>query len=110
MDQLPPPPYPSVVTTGLIAVSVIFPIVAAVSIGFRVVARRKSRQPLRADDYWIIASWFLALGLSILVWVYATKCGIDYYNVDFLTGTEASLEVSLPHTLPVLQECAWERD
>ncbi|RYP60591.1 hypothetical protein DL769_008048 [Monosporascus sp. CRB-8-3] len=93
MDQLPPPPYPSVITTGLIAVSAIFPVVSAVSIFLRVAARRKSGQPLYTDDYWIIASWFLTFALSILVWVYAGKSGINYYDVDFLAGTEASLEL-----------------
>ncbi|RYP09458.1 hypothetical protein DL764_001283 [Monosporascus ibericus] len=93
MAQLPPPPYPSVITTGLIAVSAIFPVVSAVSIFLRVAARRKSGQPLYTDDYWIIASWFLTFALSILVWVYAGKSGINYYDVDFLTGTEASLQL-----------------
>ncbi|KAI2472646.1 hypothetical protein F4781DRAFT_382479 [Annulohypoxylon bovei var. microspora] len=93
MDQLPPPPHPSVVTTGLIVVSILFPVISALSIAFRILARRKSRQPLYADDYWITGSWFLTLVLSILVWVYATKSGINYYNVDFLTGTESSLEL-----------------
>ncbi|KAK4234570.1 hypothetical protein C8A03DRAFT_37651 [Achaetomium macrosporum] len=95
MDQLPPPPYPSLITTGLIAVSVIFPVVSASSILLRLWARRKSRQSLHADDWWIIASWFLTLGLSILVWVFTARSGIDFYrpDVDFLTGTENSLEL-----------------
>lgn len=62
-------------------------------------ARRKSNQTLQVDDYWIIASWFLTVVLSCLVWYYAGKAGIDHYNVDILTGTEASLEVNYnPHT------------
>ncbi|KAK3942830.1 hypothetical protein QBC46DRAFT_308347 [Diplogelasinospora grovesii] len=93
MDQLPPPPYPSLITTALIVVSAVFPVVSAISILLRVAARYKSRHGLHADDYWIIGSWFLTLPLSILVWVYAGKSGINYYNVDFLTGTEASLEL-----------------
>ncbi|KAL2020336.1 hypothetical protein VTK56DRAFT_8564 [Thermocarpiscus australiensis] len=92
-DQLPPPPYPSLISKALIAISVIFPVLSAVAILFRLVARRQSRQPLFADDKWIIGSWILTLGLSILVWYYAAKSGIDEYNVDFLTGTEASLEL-----------------
>lgn len=93
MDQLPPPPYPSVITTGLVAVSAIFPVVSGLAILLRLAARRKSHQPLHSDDWWIIASWFLTLGLSILVWIYTARSGIDYYNVDFFTGTEDSLEL-----------------
>jgi len=84
---------PSLITTALIVITILFPIISAVAIWLRVLARSKSKQPLLADDYFIFASWFLSLGLSILVWVYAGKSGINYYNVDFLTGTEDSLEL-----------------
>ncbi|GAB1313702.1 Rhodopsin domain-containing protein [Madurella fahalii] len=93
MDAVRPPPDPSMITTGLIVVSVLLPIVSAISIFFRVQARRASTQPLLSDDYWVIGSWFLTLGLSILVWYYAGKSGVNEYNVDFFTGTEASLEL-----------------
>lgn len=88
--------YPGVVTTALVVVSAIFPVISALSIFLRLAARRKSGQQLQSDDYWIGASWVLTFALSILVWVYAAKAGVNYYNVDFLTGTEASLEVC-PH-------------
>jgi hypothetical protein len=91
--DLPPPPYPSVVTTGLVAVSAIFPVISALSIGLRLAARRKSRQSLHADDYWIIVSWVLTLGLSILVWYFTPRTGINFFDVDFFTGTENSLEL-----------------
>jgi len=87
--------YPGVVTTALVVISAIFPVISALSIILRVIARGKSGQALQADDFWIIASWFLTLVLSCLVWYYAGQAGIDYYNVDILTGTEASLEVSV---------------
>lgn len=93
MDQLPSPPYPSLVTTALIVISVIFPVLSFVSILLRNAARRRSSQPFHADDYWITASWLLTFALSVLVWVYAGKAGVDHYKVDFLDGTEASLEV-----------------
>jgi hypothetical protein len=93
MDTTTAGPNPSLITTALIVVTVVFPIISAVAIWLRVVARRRSKQPFYADDYFIFASWFLSLALSILVWVYAGKSGVNYYNVDFLTGTEASLEV-----------------
>ena len=91
--DLPPPPYPSVVTTGLVVVSALFPVISGVSILLRLAARRKASQALHPDDYWIIASWFLTLGLSILVWYFTPRTEINYFNTDFLTGTENSLEV-----------------
>ncbi|KAH6640282.1 hypothetical protein F5144DRAFT_559867 [Chaetomium tenue] len=91
--SLPPGPYPSVVTTGLVVVSALFPVISGVSILLRLAARRKASQALHPDDYWIIASWFLTLGLSILVWYFTPRTGIDYFNTDFMTGTENSLEL-----------------
>ncbi|KAF7905076.1 uncharacterized protein EAF01_005597 [Botrytis porri] len=93
MDQTTSTKSPSLVTTALIIVTIIFPIISAVAIWLRVLARLKSKQPFLADDHFIFISWFLSLALSILVWVYASKSGINYYNVDFVTGTEASLEL-----------------
>ncbi|TGO87297.1 hypothetical protein BPOR_0236g00200 [Botrytis porri] len=93
MDQTTSTKSPSLVTTALIIVTIIFPIISAVAIWLRVLARLKSKQPFLADDHFIFISWFLSLALSILVWVYASKSGINYYNVDFVTGTEASLEI-----------------
>ncbi|KAI1345529.1 hypothetical protein F5Y01DRAFT_323098 [Xylaria sp. FL0043] len=92
-STLPAGPNPSLITTPLIVVTVVFPIISAVAICLRVVARRRSKQPFYADDYFILASWFLSLALSILIWVYAGKSGVDYYNVNFLMGTEYSLEL-----------------
>ncbi|KUI65713.1 hypothetical protein VM1G_00061 [Cytospora mali] len=93
MDDASSTRHSSVVTTALIVVSVVFPIMSFVSIILRNAARRLSAQPLHADDYWITASWFLTLALSLLVWVYAGKSGVNFYNVDFLDGTEDSLEL-----------------
>jgi hypothetical protein len=50
-------PTPSVTTTGLVVVSVIFPILSFISLVFRNSARRKSRQLWRPDDAWAVAAW-----------------------------------------------------
>lgn len=47
----------SVIITPLIVVSVVFPVLAAVSIYLRLIAKRRIRQPYHADDWWIIATW-----------------------------------------------------
>ena len=48
---------PSLITTPLLVVSIIFPLLALISVLFRYKARRIARQPLQADDWWIVASW-----------------------------------------------------
>lgn len=47
----------SVITTPLVVVSVVFPVLAAVSIYLRLMAKRRIRQPYHADDWWVIATW-----------------------------------------------------
>lgn len=54
----------SVITTPLIVVSVVFPVLAAVSIHLRLIAKRRGRQPFHADDWWIIATWVCVLPLK----------------------------------------------
>ncbi|KAL2273547.1 hypothetical protein FJTKL_04448 [Diaporthe vaccinii] len=84
----------SVITKPLVVVSVVFPFLAAVSIYLRLMAKRRIRQPYHADDWWVIATWFLTFPMSVLFWVFAAKSGVDYYHIDSLQGTYASLEVA----------------
>lgn len=103
----------SVIITPLVVVSVVFPVLAAVSIYLRLIAKRRIRQPYHADDWWIIATWvnaslfedhvpchysadqdqFLTFPMSLLFWVFAAKSGVDAYDIDSLQGTYDSLEV-----------------
>ena len=48
---------PSIVTTGLIIVSTLFPTLSLISIIFRYKARHAARQSFQADDWWIVVSW-----------------------------------------------------
>lgn len=106
-------PVPSVITSPLVVVSVVFPVLAAVSIYLRLIAKRRIRQPYHADDWWVIATWvclvslahrllrrpladcdqFLTIPMSILFWVFAAKSGVDSYDIDRVQGTYDSLEV-----------------
>ena len=45
------------ISTGLVVVSVIFPILSLAAIFLRLKARRNTRLELMADDWWIIAAW-----------------------------------------------------
>lgn len=52
-----PTKVPALITTSLVVVAAVFPILSFVTIAFRYKARRLARQPFQSDDYWIIVSW-----------------------------------------------------
>ncbi|KAH5254333.1 hypothetical protein HBI25_136520 [Parastagonospora nodorum] len=68
---------PSLVTEGLIVVSVIFPLLSLASVLLRFRARQVSKQKFGGDDWWIIASWVTTFALSVHVWVFAPMIGIN---------------------------------
>ena len=59
-------PMVSVITTPLVVVSVVFPVLAAVSIYLRLLAKRRGRQPYHADDWWVIATWVSTASLNTM--------------------------------------------
>ncbi|KAG8169531.1 hypothetical protein KVR01_000276 [Diaporthe batatas] len=76
---------PSLITTGLVVVSVIFPLLSLASVLLRVKARLKTKQGILADDWWIVATWVLSIALSINVWAYAGIIGVNSCTVDALS-------------------------
>ncbi|KAJ8133035.1 hypothetical protein O1611_g588 [Lasiodiplodia mahajangana] len=84
---------PSAITTPLVIVSAIFPVLSALAILLRFYAHRKSGQRYHADDAWVVVAWVSTLVISVLVWVFTSLSGIDYYRIDALKGTEYSLEL-----------------
>lgn len=85
----------SAATTGLVVVSAIFPVLSAVALYLRIIARRRnSAKVTRSDEIWLIISWVTTLPLSIVVWVVAARSGINRYRIDAVTGTKYSLAVS----------------
>ena len=55
----------SLVTKGLVAVAVIFPVLASTSVGLRLYARRLKSQRLRADDWTIVLSLVSTATVSV---------------------------------------------
>ncbi|KAF2478182.1 uncharacterized protein BDR25DRAFT_338822 [Lindgomyces ingoldianus] len=82
---------PSLVTTSVVVVSAVFPLLSLITILFRYKARRVARLQLQSDDWWIVISWFLTIPLSINVWTFGSIMGIDYYKIDPMKGTQKSL-------------------
>ncbi|KAL1883301.1 hypothetical protein Daus18300_000359 [Diaporthe australafricana] len=91
----------SVITTPLVVVSVVFPVLAAVSIHLRLIAKRIARQPLCSDDWWVIATWFLTFPMSVLFWVFSVKSGIDTYDINSVQGMYDSLELVITDVDPI---------
>ncbi|KAF6222571.1 hypothetical protein HO133_000616 [Letharia lupina] len=60
---------PALITTALVIVAVVFPILSLIAIFFRDKARRVAKQPFQVDDYWIVLSWLplSAVKISILL-------------------------------------------
>ncbi|KAI0101406.1 hypothetical protein GGR51DRAFT_575064 [Nemania sp. FL0031] len=84
---------PSAITTPLVIVSAIFPVLSAVAVLLRFYARHKSGQGYHADDAWVVFAWVSTFVISVLVWVFTSLSGINYYRIDALQGTEYSLEL-----------------
>ncbi|KAI1355955.1 hypothetical protein F5Y01DRAFT_268129 [Xylaria sp. FL0043] len=82
---------PSSITTGLIVVTVLFPLLSAIALTLRFQAQRIHPRPFIAEDFWFGLSWLSCLGLSILVWAYSW-IGVNYYAVDLVAGTKGSLQ------------------
>ncbi|CAI6331426.1 unnamed protein product [Periconia digitata] len=70
----------SLITSGLLVVSVIFPLLAFASIILRWKSRRVSKQNFGSDDWSILISWITTFALSVHVWVFTPMIGIDYYS------------------------------
>lgn len=66
-DGVPGTPMRSVITTPLVVVSVVFPVLAAVSIYLRLLAKKRVHQPYHADDWWVIATWVCLNSLTIVI-------------------------------------------
>jgi hypothetical protein len=108
---------PSVVTSGLVVVSVVFPVLSLIAVLYRYKARRVARLPLQADDWWIVASWvsyissdksrlllmstkLCSFPLSINVWVFASITGINHYKINPIIGISKSLMVYSAQIFP----------
>ncbi|KAH4046601.1 hypothetical protein HBH64_162120 [Parastagonospora nodorum] len=81
---------PSVITTSLLAVSVVFPVLSLFSVFLRWAARRKTKAGWRLDDWVIVATWIITAGVSIIIWASIDGIGIDYLKVDPKIGAKRS--------------------
>ena len=52
---------PALITTPLVIVAAVFPVLSFACIILRYKARQMARQPLQSDDYTIVLSWVLGV-------------------------------------------------
>lgn len=79
----------SLFTPTLIVVSVVFPVLASVTVALRLYVKRLKKVPFYWDDWTIIVSLALCWGLSIILWVMAPEIGITRVNMP---PAQAALE------------------
>ncbi|KAI1425235.1 hypothetical protein F5Y12DRAFT_796119 [Xylaria sp. FL1777] len=73
---------PALITTALVVVSVIFPLLSFLCIALRYKARYTAGAPLLGDDWWVLVSWAFALFLSFDVWIVGSMTGVDHNKID----------------------------
>lgn len=66
-------PVPSVITTSLVVVSVIFPVLSFIAIAIRHLSARKARRAFHADDAWIVIS-FVSMSITLALPSHLTYC------------------------------------
>jgi hypothetical protein len=100
---------PSVITTSLLDVSVVFPVLSLFSVFLRWLARRKTKAGWRLDDWVILVTWVhlpkshsiptqshtnsnldITFGVSIIIWASVDGIGIDYLKVAPKLGARRS--------------------
>jgi len=86
---------PSLVTTGLLVVAIIFPILGTLAVLLRVSSNISKAKRLFLDDYVIILAQLCAWGISIDIFVAAALGGVDYTKGTVLSATIVFLRVGL---------------
>ncbi|KAF2187590.1 hypothetical protein K469DRAFT_725112 [Zopfia rhizophila CBS 207.26] len=71
-------PVPSAFTTAVVVISAVFPAVSLLSALLRWYSRKDAKNGWRADDWWVVATWIISLGMSIAIWATVPDAGIDY--------------------------------
>lgn len=85
---------PSPVSTSLLTVSIIFPVLGTIAVCLRIYASLIKTRRLFLDDYIIILAQLCAWGISIDTFTAASIGGVSYIKGDALSATIAFLRVS----------------
>lgn len=69
---------PSLVTTALLTVAIVFPILATIAVAPRVWSTISKNKQLFLDDYILILALIFAWGVPIDIYVAAARGGVDH--------------------------------
>ncbi|GAP88719.1 putative integral membrane protein [Rosellinia necatrix] len=69
---------PSLVTTTLLVVAIVFPILGTLAVGLRFYIKHMKKQPLSSDDWVCALAQLASWGISIDIFVAGGLAGIDY--------------------------------
>ncbi|KAJ8111240.1 hypothetical protein ONZ43_g5669 [Nemania bipapillata] len=78
MDTSAAGPQPSLVTTTLLVVAIIFPILGSLAVALRFYTKTFKKQELSSDDWVCAAAQLASWGISIDIFVAAGSAGINY--------------------------------
>lgn len=98
--QMPAGPQPSLVTTPLLVVSIVFPILGTIAVGFRFLVQSTIKKQKPSSDDWVCAlSQVAAWGISIDTFVAAGLAGTNYTypTLDPLSAATIFLRVGFEH-------------
>jgi hypothetical protein len=84
---------PSLVTTSLLTVAIIFPILATLAVVLRIWSTLQRAKRLFLDDYMIVLSIVCAWGVPIDIYVAAGRGGINHSTAPPLEAARIFLEV-----------------
>jgi len=86
---------PSVITTALIAITVVLPLLSTAIVGLRFYARSISKKGIGAEDWTIFSALILLWAMSVNVWVAGSILGVDVYKgVDPIEAAELSIRTT----------------
>ncbi|KAK1138445.1 hypothetical protein N8T08_002501 [Aspergillus melleus] len=93
---------PSLVTSSLLAVAIVFPIIGTIAVAVRLYGSLAKHRKLFADDYIAVLAQLAAWGISIDMYVAAALGGVDNASTDVLSATTIFLRALWIEGLPLI--------
>ncbi|KAH8429149.1 uncharacterized protein LDX57_006819 [Aspergillus melleus] len=102
MSTVQEPSGPSLVTSSLLAVAIVFPIIGTIAVAARLYGNLAKHRKLFADDYIAVLAQLAAWGISIDMYVAAALGGVDNASTDVLSATTIFLRALWIEGLPLI--------
>ncbi|PLB51304.1 hypothetical protein P170DRAFT_407100 [Aspergillus steynii IBT 23096] len=93
---------PSLVTTSLLVVAIVFPILGSIAVALRLYSSLSKHRRLFADDYVALLAVIAAWGISIDMYVAAALAGVNTATTDPLSATVVFLRALWIEGFPLI--------